>query len=128
MKRDRTNEGRIITHGRGLGTATPQMVEARAREIALINGRSREHVTDSDREEAWRELTGAEAADPGAEPETRAEVAQWEDAAGSAGEQTPTVPVHDEQTDAERLVKEGVAEAEHDQMLEGTKESMKREL
>jgi hypothetical protein len=125
MKRDRTEEGKISARGRALGTATPQMVEVRAREIALINGRSRDQVTDSDRDEARRELTGAEAIDPQAEPEARAEVKQWEPA-GSGGEQAPTLPAHDEQTDVERLVEEGIAEAEHEQMVEGTKESLKR--
>ena len=126
MKRQRIDEGRISNHGRGLGTPTPEMVQKRAREIALINGRPANQVTETDLEEARRELTGADHADPEVEPQLRAEVAQWEAAAGSAGEQAPTLPAHDEQTDTERLVEEGIAEAEHDQMVEGTKESMKR--
>jgi hypothetical protein len=104
------------------------MVEARAREIAVINGRSGNQVTDLDRQQARQELTGAEPSDADDEPEAGAEVAQWDAAAGSPGEQARTVPAHDEQVDAERLIEEGIAEAEHDQMLEGARESIKREL
>jgi hypothetical protein len=107
---------------------TPGMVEARAREIALINGRSSDQVMESDRDEARRDLTGAAVVDSGTDLQAEREAAQWEPATGSGGEQAPTVPAHDEQTDAEKLVEEGIAEAEHEQMVQGTKQSMKRAL
>jgi hypothetical protein len=38
-----------------------------------------------------------------------------------------TVPADDEQTFAETLVEGGVEEAEHEQMVEGTRESVRRD-
>src|ERR1700743_2103726 len=51
-------EGRLSDHGKGLGTVTREMVMVRAREIAVLNGRSEKNVLDSDFSEARRELLG----------------------------------------------------------------------
>ena len=94
-----------------------KMVQERAREIAKINGRRDHQVLDSDLEEARRELTGEEIleATPTA-AENLTEDERWEEVAESKMKRAETVPAPDEQTFAEKLVEEGVGEAEHDQM------------
>jgi hypothetical protein len=52
---------------------------------------------------------------------------RWDPIPGDPGSQLPTVPAHDEQTDNEKLVEEGLDDAEHDQMLEGSRESFRRD-
>ena len=50
--------GKISVHGNGLGAPTPEQVEARAKEIALIDERNPEEFTDEDWNQARRELHG----------------------------------------------------------------------
>jgi hypothetical protein len=64
MKPDRMEEGRVSDHGEGLGTVTRAMVMKRAREIAVINGRSAHNVLDSDIDEARQELEGKDEINP----------------------------------------------------------------
>lgn len=128
MKQNRIEEGRLSINGRGLGTVTEEMVRERAGELAVINGRSKHNVLDSDLELARRELRGDEQLNP----ETTAaeqipEEERWEPNTGSAGTKAETVPAPDEQTFAEKLVEEGVADAEHDQEYQATRASLKRE-
>ena len=113
-------------HGAGLGTITPEMVQARAGEIAVINGRSADAVLKSDWDEAWRELTGREVP---REPsgDWAIETAQWDPAPGSSGHRIHTKPAHDEQTDSERICEQGVSEAEHDLMVEHTREQIRQD-
>jgi len=124
MKRNQIEEGRISDHSRGLGTVTQEMVLARAREIALINGRSPHHLSPADVAEAKRELTGEDEIESAEDRLPTSE--RWDPNRGSEGHAGPMVPAHDEQTDAEKLYGEGIAEAEHDQMVEGTRESLRR--
>ncbi len=58
MRENRNKEGRFTQHAHGLGTVTEEMVQKRAAELALINGRPPGQVLDSDLLEARRELTG----------------------------------------------------------------------
>ena len=64
MKQNRIEEGRLSDRGEGLGTVTKEMVMKRAREIAVINGRSQNNVLDSDVDEAQRELQGEDEMKP----------------------------------------------------------------
>jgi hypothetical protein len=126
MKESRIEEGRFTEQGHGLGTVTREMVRKRARELALINGH--EQVQDSDFEEAKRELTKEEHLTP--EPtaaETLPEEDRWEPVGESVGKEAPKIAAPDEQTFAEKLVEEGVEDAEHDQMTRATRESIKRD-
>lgn len=129
MKQNQIEEGRLSEHGRGLGTVTKEMVEKRARELAVINGRSENRVLDSDREQARRELLGKERLSPSlSKAEQIPEDQRWDPVPGfSGGKGQPTVTPHDEQIDAEHLVEEGVSDAEHDQMSQATRESLKRD-
>src|SRR5436305_11171128 len=127
MKR-RFDNGRLSDRGKGLGTVTKEMVMERAREIAVINGRSQNHVLDSDLDLAQRELEGEDEINP---PETAAERVpedkRWDPVPGSEGQQAPTVPAPDEQTVGEKLYDEGVADAEHDQEIQATRDQARRD-
>lgn len=128
MKEDSYEEGRFTTKSHGLGTVTEAMVRARASEIAVINGRAADNVLESDLQEARRELTSES---PAAPQRTAADLVpeedRWDPVGGSTGSRAPTVPAPDEQTFAEKLVNEGVEDAEHDQMLKATKEALRRD-
>ena len=121
-------DGRIIEHTKGIGTVTREMVLARARELALINGRSSHQILKSDWEQARRELLGKEGLIPTETPaEILPESERWDPTPVSTGHKVGEDPIHDEQSDAEKLTEQGLAEAEHDRMVEGVKESARRE-
>jgi len=126
--KQRLEEGRFSDRGRGLGTVTEQMVRRRAAEIAVINGRTEHNVLDLDLEQARRELTGEEGLNPSPTAAEKLEEGErWPAVAESKGHQAPNVPAPDEQTFAEKLVEEGVADAEHEQEVEATRESLRRD-
>jgi len=109
----------------GIGTVTRNMVRERAVELAVINGRSAQDVSKSDWEQAKRELTGEPDTDPKeAVLESAPESERWDPAPGSEGRKVPTAPSADEddegRSDNERLVEEGIAGAEHDQMRQAS--------
>jgi hypothetical protein len=119
-------EGALTENSAGIGTVTRQMVRERAVELAIINGRSAQNVSKVDLDEAKRELTG--------EPDTDSKVValesapeseRWDPVPGSGGRKVPAAPSADEdgegRSDNERLVEEGIAEAEHDQMREASR-------
>jgi hypothetical protein len=121
MKATQSIKGRISGRFEGMGTVTPEMVEQRAREIALINGRTAEEFNESDLEEAKAELTGASALDEQWEEEPAPAVGSLRDIVpGSAGHKNEAKLPRDEQRIAEQLVQEGVDEAEHHLMLAGS--------
>ena len=113
------SHGRIAHHGQGLGTITPDMVQRRAREIALSDGRAANEVTSADWEQARRELLGA-GNDRTAETdiEEAGSTTGWDPAPPSIGQRAETQEVDDEQTMAERLTQEGVDEADHDERVQ----------
>lgn len=129
MKERHIEDGKISQHGRGLGTVTEAMVMKRARELAVINGRSRKQVLDSDMEQARRELTGEEPLAPEASAaEQVPEEGRWQSVPESVGRKEPALAADDEQTFSEKLVEEGAEEAEHEQMLQATRERKRREI
>lgn len=128
MKENPIEKGRLSEHGEGLGLVTEEIVRKRAREIAVINGRGANRMLDSDLAEARRELQGEERLNPtptAAEELTEEE--RWEPVAESEGHRGVTVPPPDEQSVPEKLVEEGVEDAEHDQALEAVREARRRE-
>ena len=109
----------------GLGTVTRKMVRERAIELAVINGRPARDVSKSDWEQARRELTGEPDTDPKeAALESAPESERWDPVPGSTGHKAREAPSADEdeegRSDNERLVEEGMAGAEHDQMRQST--------
>lgn len=128
MKQRRIEQGRFSDRGEGLGTVTKKMVMQRARQIALINGRSEKDVTDTDFKEALRELQGEDELHPApTREESLPEDKRWDPVPASEGRKAPSTEPSDEQTFAEKLVDEGVADAEHDQEIEATRDDIKRE-
>lgn len=100
----------------------------RARQIAVINGRSEKDVMDTDIAEARRELQGEDELHPTpTREENLPEDKRWDPVPASEGHKAPSIEPADEQTFAEKLVDEGVADAEHDQEIEATREDLKRE-
>ena len=102
------------------------MVRERAVELALINGRTALEVSKSDWEQARRELTGQPDTDPKeAVLESAPESDRWDPVHGSTGHKVPVASSEDEddegRSDSERLVEEGIAEAEHDQRLQAAR-------
>ena len=121
MKATETIKGQISRGLKGLGTVTPGMVEQRAKEIALINGRSAEDFNEADLEEAQAELTGKLALEEQEEEEAAPAAGTLRDMVpGTAGHKNAPQLPSDDQRVAEQLVQEGVDEAEHHSMLVGS--------
>jgi len=121
MKTNPLKEGVLTENSAGIGTVTPKMVRERAEELALIDGRPAKKPSQSESEEARRELTGDPDVDPKEELlESAPESERWDPVPGSTGQKAPVAPSADEddegRSDNERLVDEGIAEAELDQM------------
>jgi hypothetical protein len=132
MKTNPLKEGDLTGDSAGLGTVTRKMVRKRAIELALIDGRSAQETAKSDLDRAKRELTG--------EPDTNlketmlesaSESQRWDPVHGSTGHKVPVAPSDDEddegRSDNERMVEEGIAGAEHDQMLQAAREAVKKD-
>src|SRR6266446_7975316 len=122
MKKNPLNKGIIMENADGVGTVTPVMVEARARELALINGHGSSGPTKADYQQAKRELTGEEEIDLQEENlESVPESEGWDPVPGSTGRQAADSPGEDEdaegRSEAAQMFEEGIDEAEHDQML-----------
>jgi hypothetical protein len=105
-------KGKILRGTEGLGTVTPQLVEERAREIARSDGR--EQPNDLDLTRAREELTGTTSSSE--KSATREEPGRdWGMPLVSSGEKAPTVRPEDEENIPEKLIQEGIDEADHDQ-------------
>ena len=131
MKTNPLKEGALTENSVGIGTITHRMVRERALELAVINGRSAQDVSKSDREQAKRELTGEPDPDPKeAVLESAPESERWDPVPGSTGHKVPVASGDDEddegRSDNERLVEEGIEGAEHDQMRQAILEQVAR--
>jgi hypothetical protein len=120
---------KINVHGNGFGAATPEQIEKRAREIAMIDERNPEEFTDEDWNEARRELLGNATPNPPEEDENTSRMEEeWEVTPDDHGRRVPRPGVSEnEETVGEHLVTDGVEEATHDQMLEARKEEIEQE-
>src|ERR1700730_17050350 len=124
MKKNPLNKGIIMENAAGIGTVTPAMVEARARELAAINGRSQ--PSEADYQQAKRELTGEEETDPEEENvESIRESDGWDPVPGSTGRQAAESLGEDEdaegRSESAQMFEEGIREAEHDQMRQASR-------
>jgi hypothetical protein len=90
MNTNPLTKGILEENSVGVGTVSPEMVERRAVELALINGRLAEDVSETDFEQAKRELTGDTELDPKeAALESAPESERWDPNGGSNGHQVP---------------------------------------
>ena len=88
MRKNPLNKGIIMENAAGIGAVTPAMVEARARELAAINGHPSSEPSEADYQQAKRELTGESETDPQEESrESIPESEGWDPVPGSAGRQ-----------------------------------------
>jgi len=132
MKTNPLKEGALTENSAGIGTVTRKMVRERAVELAIINGRTAQEVSKSDREQAKRELTGEPDMDPKeAALESAPESERWDPVPGSTGHKVPVASSDDEddegRSDNERLVDEGIAGAEHDQTRQASRAAAKKD-
>src|SRR3979411_724476 len=130
MKKNPLNKGVIMENADGIGTVTPAMVEGRARELALIDGRDSSKPTQADYQQAKRELTGEEEIDAQqGNLESLPESEAWDPLPGSTGRQAAESLGEDEdaegRSESAQLFEEGISEAEHDQMLRAAEAGQK---
>ena len=109
----------------GIGTVTPAMVEARARELAAINGHPSK-PSEADYQQAKRELMGEAVTDPQEQnAQSIAESDDWDPVPGSTGRQAAESLGEDEdaegRSESAQMFEEGVTEAEHDQMRQASR-------
>ena len=130
MNTNPLKQGILTENSAGIGTVTRKMVRERAVDLAVINGRAPRDVSKSEWDQAKRELTGESDTDPtDALLESAPESERWDPVPGSVGGKVPAAPSADEddegRSDNERLVEEGVAGAEQDQMLQAARHAAK---
>ena len=130
MNTNPLKQGLLTENSAGIGTVTRAMVRERAVELAVINGRAPRDVSKSDWDQAKRELTGESDTDPtDTLLESAPESERWDPVPGSVGGKVPAAPSADEdeegRSDNERLVEEGIAGAEQDQMLQAARDASK---
>jgi hypothetical protein len=130
MKTNPLKEGAVSQNSAGLGTVTRKMVRERAAELAVVDGRPADEATMADFAQAKRKLTGEPDVDPKEVIlESVLESERWDPVPGSTGHKVPSAASEDEddegRSDNERLVEEGVAEAELDQSFQAAKAAAK---
>ena len=122
MRKNPLNKGIIMENAAGIGTVTSEMVEARARELAAINGHPSSEPSEADYQQAKRELTGEAEIDP---QEESSESEGWDPVPGSTGRQAADSLGEDEdaegRSESAQMFEEGVTEAEHDQMRQASR-------
>jgi hypothetical protein len=133
MKKNPLKDGVISENSAGVGTVTRKMVQARAAELAIIDGHLSHDATASHFAQAKRELTGVPDTDPkDAILESAPESERWDPVPGSTGHKVRVAPSEDEddegRSDNERLVEGGIAEAEIEQSFQATKAAAKMDL
>lgn len=127
MSNPEDHSGRIEAYGEGMGEASDVMVQKRAREIALQEGR--DTVRSDDLTRARRELLGEP--DPQITDDSAMDIVAGpippDEPVGSSGRIAERFSSLDEVSAAERLIQEGMDEAEHERMTEAEKLIRRRE-
>ena len=119
MKETRTLQGKILQHSEGMGVPSPDLVRKRAMELAHISGRR--EITEDDWKQAKRELHGGHSFDMDDGEERAPFVSERDMIAASSGRHSEKIGFEDSDNVVEELVAEGMDEAVHEQMLEGSK-------
>jgi hypothetical protein len=123
----RPHSAKIIQHAEGLGTPNSETVRQRAREIAMIDGRS--EFNEEDWRAAKRELHGGhELSDTNGDHEMTAAISEHDMVVGSLGHHTPNMMPEDNENVLEELIAEGNDEAIHEQMLAARREQSNEEI
>jgi hypothetical protein len=128
MGKNPLSKGIISKNAVGVGTVTRAMVNARAKELALLAGHPAGHVTQAEYEQAKRELTGESDTDrQDAILESLPESKRWDPVPGSEGREVAEQPSEDEddegRSETEQLVDEGAEEADRDRMIQAARKN-----
>jgi len=127
-ERSHSPHGKINLHGDGLGVPSPETVEKRAREIAMIDERNPDEFTEADWHQAKNELIGLEGPHaPEVDDEVEEELSERDDIPGASGHRIPRNGFDDDEPVGEELVVGGIEEAAHDQMVEARREELEEE-
>ena len=119
-------KARIIIHDEGAGVPSPDVVVQRARELAVIAGRAASDYTDEDFRQAKLELMQEHQPDDEEMEETALPFDPGSgDVLGGREHQAPNFGSDDETTVGEELIREGLDEALHDEMLEASKKNIR---
>ena len=110
---------KIINHSHGQGATSIDDVHQRASELAQIDGRDGKKFTQTDLENARRELSGGHFDNEDQEGECF--VLTSDSIAGSTGHHVPNQSSDESENAVSELIMEGMEEAEHEQMLEASK-------
>lgn len=112
-----SSTGKILRHGNGAGVPSPDDVNQRARENALIEARP--EISKEDFVQAREELRGNTLPDSTTEDEPIARTASRDpsEPVSDSGHEVLPTETEDEKESLERLVSDGVEEAQHDQMV-----------
>ena len=121
---------KMLDHDAGLGEASEDMVEARARELAKIAGLSRDESPKDFMGEARGELRGSVDPDSPSDDEGAiAGLSSYDEVPGESGmpvsPATNAVASGDEESIGEALYSEGISEATHDRMVESRSEELR---
>lgn len=120
--------GKISVHGNGMGVPTPELIEKRAREIALINERRPAEYTDADWDQARRELMGVETVTAAEDADEVVDhMSERDEVPGESGHRAPRAGFEDDETLGAQLVTDGLEEATHDQMVEAARDDQGQE-
>lgn len=121
--------GKISVHGNGMGAATPELIEKRAREIAMINERKPDEYTDGDWNQARRELLGFDEIAPADDTNEVADsLSERDELPDENGHRAPRNGFEDdEESLGAHLVGDGLEEAVHDRMVEAAKDDQEQE-
>jgi hypothetical protein len=126
--RPHSPHGKIDLHGNGLGVPSPETVEKRAREIAMIDERNPDEFTEADWRQAKNELIGLQATHaPEVDDEVEDEMSERDDIPGASGHRAPKNGFDEDENLGEELVSGGIEEAAHDQMVEARREELQEE-
>jgi hypothetical protein len=117
--------GRIERNATGMGEVSDEMIERRAREIAVQEGRN--DIMKSDRQRALLELQGSGGTRSDDETDVRATTLNPQEPAGTPGHKAPTSGPASERNVIRELVQEGIDEAAHEQMTAAEKEARRKE-
>lgn len=120
--------GKISVHGNGVGAPTPELIEKRARELALIDERKPDEYTDADWDQATKEISGAEIiAHAEDTDEVIDTISDRDSVPGESGHRASRAGFDEDESLGEQLVTGGLEEAAHDQMVEAAKEDQAQE-
>ena len=132
MKTNPLKDGALINNSVGIGTVTQSMLRARAIELAVQDGRTALEVSKSDWDRARKELLGTSTGETNQEIlESAPESERWDPVPGTSGHKVAPAPGEDEdedgRSDNQKLVEEGVAEAEDDHERQASRDASRKD-